>query len=259
VSVEGPRWSRHGWIVVALAVGAAWPASAVTGKARELVVQADQLQAAPDASNESARRAIALYQEAARLEPNSTEIQLKLADTALTVAAWTSEQDRLRWYQLGKSAAERAVALDPNDAEALFLLAAHRGQIASLQKDLGGLLVPQELERLLSRALVSNPRHARALHMMGMLLYRTPGPLRLLLKGSAGDAETYLVAAIEADPNFSEARLDLARYYATRGQTSQARTQVHAVLQMKSPTRPRAWREKHRPAAEALLRELPAE
>jgi thioredoxin-like negative regulator of GroEL len=119
--------------------------------------------------------------------------------------------------------------------------------------------VPQELERLLSRALVLNPRHARALHMMGVLLERTPAPLRLLLKGSARDAEKYLVAAVESDPNFSEARLDLARHYASRRQTAQARAQIQAVLQMTSPTRPRAWREKHRPAAEALLRELPAE
>jgi tetratricopeptide (TPR) repeat protein len=245
-------------IVVALAVGAAWPVSAVTGRVRELVVQADQLQAAPNASDESVRRAIALYAEAAKLEPNSVEIQLKLADAALTAAAWTSG-DRLRWYQLGKTAAERAVALDPNDADALFMLAATRGQIASLQKNLGGVLVPQELERLLSRALALNPQHARALHMMGVLLERTPAPLRLLLKGSASDAEKYLVAAIEADPNFSEARLDLARYYASRRQTSQARAQLQAILQMKSPTRPRAWREKHRPAAEVLLKELPAD
>src|SRR5262249_9424779 len=110
------RWPRHGWIVVALAVGVASPASAVTGKARELVVQADQLQAAPNASDESVQRAIAFYEEAARLEPNSAEIQVKLADAALTVAAWTSG-DRLRWYQLGKTAAERAVALDQHDAE----------------------------------------------------------------------------------------------------------------------------------------------
>jgi tetratricopeptide (TPR) repeat protein len=244
--------------VAVLVAGAVWPASAVTGKARELVVQADQLQAAPDASDESLRRAIALYEDAARLEPNSVEIQLKLADAALTVAAWTSG-DRLRWYQLGKTAAERALALDQNNAEALFLFAANRGQIASLQKDLGGLLVPQELERLLSRALALNPRHARALHMMGVLLERTPAPLRVQLKGSAGDAEKYLLAAIEADPNFSEARLDLAKFYASRRQISQARAQLQAVLQMKSPTRPHAWREKHRPAAEALLKELPAE
>ena len=155
--------------MVALAVGVVWP---VVGRHRESARArraGRSAQAAPDASDESARRAIALYEEAARLEPNSTEIQLKLADAALTIAAWTSG-DRLRWYQLGKSAAERAVVLDQNDAEALFMLAAHRGQIASLQKDLGGLLVPQELERLLSRALALNPRHARALHMMGVLL-----------------------------------------------------------------------------------------
>ena len=165
--------------MVALAVGMVWPVWALTGKAQELVRQADQLQAASDpASDESSQRAITLYQEAAGLEPNSAEIQVKLADAALTVAAWTSG-DRLRWYQLGRAAAERAVVLDQNDAEAVFLLAAHRGQIASLQKDLGGLLVPQELERLLSRALVLNPRHARALHMMGVLLERTPAPLRL--------------------------------------------------------------------------------
>jgi tetratricopeptide (TPR) repeat protein len=258
VSVVGRRWPRHGWIVLVLAVTAAWPASAVTGKARELVAQADQLQAAPDASDESVRRAIALYEEAAKLEPNSVEIQLKLADAALTAAAWASE-DKLRWYQLGKTAAERAVALEPNDAEALFLLAANRGQIASLQKDLGGLFVPQELERLLSRALAANPGHPRALHMMGVLLERTPAPLRLFLKGSASDAEKYLAAAVDADPNFSEARLDLAKYYASRRQTAQARAQLQAVVQMKAPTRPRAWREKHRPAAEALLKELPAE
>jgi tetratricopeptide (TPR) repeat protein len=258
VSVFGRRWPHHGWIGVALALVAAWPASAATGKARELVVQADQLQAAPNASDESVRRAIALYEEAAKLEPNSVEIQRKLADAALTMAAWTSE-DKLRWYQLGKTAAERAVALDQNDAEALFLLAANRGQIASLQKDLGGLFVPQELERLLSRALASNPRHARALHMMGVLLERTPAPLRLSMKGRASDAEKYFVAAVEADPNFSEARLDLAKHYASRRQTAQARAQLQAIVQMKSPTRPRAWREKHRPAAEALLKEQPAE
>ena len=95
--------------------------------------------------------------------------------------------------------------------------------------------------------------------MMGVLLERTPAPLRLSLRGSASDSEEYLLAAIDADPNFSEARLDLARHYASRRQTAQARAQLQAVVQMKSPTRPRAWREKHRPAAEALLKELPAQ
>jgi hypothetical protein len=38
-------------------------------------VQADQLRADPNESDESSQRAIALYQEAAKLEPDSVEIQ----------------------------------------------------------------------------------------------------------------------------------------------------------------------------------------
>jgi tetratricopeptide (TPR) repeat protein len=250
--------SGRAWIAGALVVGVLWPTSAFSGRAQELVQQADQLQGALNPSDESLQRAIALYEEAARLEPSAAEIYVKLADAALAMGAWATG-DRQRWYVRGRNAAERAVALDKENPEALFLLAAHTGQIARLQKDLGGLLVPRELQRHLSRALALNPRHSRALHMMAMLLRKTPGPLRLLLTGKASEAEKYLLAAIDADPNFSEARLDLAQYYESEGRVNQARAQAQAIVSMKSPTRPRAWREKHRPAAETLLKTLPAQ
>jgi tetratricopeptide (TPR) repeat protein len=246
------------WIVMAVAISVLWPTPAVAGRAQELVRQADQLQGTLTPSDESLERAVALYEEAARLEPNTAEIYVKLADAALTMGAWTTG-DRQRWYGRGRQAAERAVALDKENPEALFLLAAHIGQMASLQKGLGGLLVPRELESHLSRVLALNPRHSRALHMMGMLLRKTPGPLRVSLSGNASDAEKYLIAATEADPNFSEARLDLAQYYVSEGRLPQARAQAQAIVKMTAPTRPRAWREKHRPEAEALLKHLPAE
>jgi hypothetical protein len=232
-----------------------WPASALATRAQDLVLKADGLRDAPDASDESLRRACALYQEAVALEPASVPIHVKLADVAMSIGE-SATTDRRRWFEIGHNAAERAVALDKDNAHAVFLLAAHRGQLANLQKDLGGLLVPSTLERLLLRVLTLNPRHARALHMMGMLLLKTPGPLRVSLKGSSGDVEKYVLAAIEADPAFSEARLDLAQHYAAHGKIAQARAQAQAVVQMTPPARPRAWREKHRPAAEALLKEL---
>jgi tetratricopeptide (TPR) repeat protein len=245
-------------IVMAVVIGVLWPTPAVAGRAEELVRQADQLQGSPTPSDGSLQRAIALYEEAARLEPNAAEIHVKLADAALTMGTWTTG-DRQHWYGRGRQAAERAVALDKENPEALFLLAANIGQMAALQKDLGGLLVPRELERHLTRVLALNPRHPRALHMMGMLLRKTPAPLRVSLSGKASEAEKYLIAATEADPNFSEARLDLAQYYVSEGRLPQARAQAQAIVKMTSPTRPRAWREKHRPAAEALLKQLPAE
>ena len=71
--------------------------------------------------------------------------------------------------------------------------------------------------------------------------------------------EKYLVAAIESDPNFLRSAPDLA-VLREPPLADCASTQIQARPQMTPPTRPRAWREKHRPAAGgALLRELPAE
>ena len=116
-----------------------------------------------------------------------------------------------------------------------------------------------DLEKHLLRALALDPRHARANHMMGMLLYRTPGPLRLLLAGKRDQVESYLLRSVESDPNFAEARLDLAQFYQETGRPAQARIQAQAILAMTDPSSRRVWMEKYRPAAEALLKTLPGQ
>jgi tetratricopeptide (TPR) repeat protein len=224
--------------------------------ASELVAQADRLVAVPDASPESLQQAVRLYGEAVALEPARADIRVKQATAALEAGDATTG-DPLRWYEIGAQAAERAIALDDGSAQAHFLLAAHRGQIA--KRRLVAPSIVGELETHLLRTLALNPRHARALHMMGRLLQDTPVLLRLYLKGSRADAERYLIASVEADPNFPQARLDLAEHYRSRGQIARARAQAQAVLDLTRPTNPRTWRETHRPAAEALLKKLPAE
>jgi tetratricopeptide (TPR) repeat protein len=238
-------------LVGALAVS---PALALT--ASELVARADRLVEVPDASLESLQQAVRLYGEAVRLEPARADIPVKQAAAALEAGDATTS-DPLRWYELGAQAAERAIALDDGNAQAHFLLAAHRGQIA--RRRLVAPSVVAELEAHLLRALALNPRHARALHMMGRLLQDTPWLLRPYLKGGRADVERFLVAAVEADPNFPQGRLDLAEHYRSRGQIARARAQGQAVIDMTHPTNPRTWRETHRPAAEALLKKLSAE
>jgi len=89
-----------------------------------------------------------------------------------------------------------------------------------------------------------------------MLLYRTPGPLRLLLVGKRDQVESYLLKSVESDPNFAGARFDLAKFYQETGRPSQARTQAQAILALTDPSPRRVWMEKYRPAAEALLKNL---
>jgi thioredoxin-like negative regulator of GroEL len=86
-----------------------------------------------------------------------------------------------------------------------------------------------------------------------MLLYKTPAPLRAFLEGKKSDVERYLTSAVKADPNFAPVRLDLAEYYIAENRPADARVHAKAILDMKTD---RARR--YRPAAEALLRRIPA-
>src|SRR5262245_57652665 len=105
----GRTW-RRGWIVVALIAAVAWPSSAVAASVPELLAEGDRLRATPEAREDDLQRAVALYEQAGALEPNSAEIRAKLSDAALLLGDWTTG-DPLRWYDLGEHAAERAVAL----------------------------------------------------------------------------------------------------------------------------------------------------
>lgn len=239
------RFQAVAAIVLALGVTAT---AAGAETARELVAEADRMIQRDAASLPAVERAIALYEKAAALEPSQTSTWVRIARAALHAGDLAGE-DALRWHDIGKPAAERAIALDRGNADGHFFLAAHRGHIA--KRRFAAPWIVRQLEEHLRSALDIDPRHSRALHMMGRLLRDTPGPLRLLLRGSKSEAEQYLRRAVEADPNFTAARLDLAEEYERTGQVREARAQAEAVLALRSP--------KHRTAAEALLKRLPAQ
>ena len=250
------RWLLAIIVTVQLGVIAS-PTRAAT--VQELVAEADQLAHADDASPATLQRAVGLYQDAARIVPGNARIQVGLAEAALD-AGGLAGPDALRWYETGQAAAERAIAIDAGLADAHFLLAANRGRAAKLRPPLEVRpSIVGALEGHLARALALDPRHARALHMMGMLLRDTPLFLRGYLTGKASAAPRYLIAAVEADSSFAEARLDLAEYYRSTGRVADARAHAKAVIEMSRGTPARLSREKYRAAAEAFLKTLPAE
>src|SRR6059036_1103838 len=122
-----------------------------------------------------------------------------MARACLALGDWQGKNKR-HWYERGERAAERALALKEDSADTHFFLAANRGNVVNLQPfwKVSPMIVA-DLEGHLRRALELEPRHARALHMMGILLDRTPGLLRLLLAGKKAQVEDYLKRAVEAD------------------------------------------------------------
>jgi tetratricopeptide (TPR) repeat protein len=227
--------------------------SAFAATAPELVTQANHLAQADDGSGDTLRRAVELYERAARIDPRDATIHVKLAGACLELGI-IAKDGALAAFERGEQAARRAVQLDEKSADGYFLIAANRGRAVKLLPlwKVSPTIVGQ-LEKDVLRALALNPRHARALHMEAMLLYKTPAVLRAFLDGKKSDVERYLASAIEADPEFVPARLDLAEFYLAEHRPAEARAQVTAVLHMKTDRSRR-----YRPEAEALLRRIPA-
>ena len=245
--------------VLALCVSLApYPADAAT--VQELLEQGDRLTQTDEGFPDSFTRALALYEQAAALDPRNPLPYVRLARVYLALGDWLGK-DKPQWYERGEQAAERAVALKEDSADAHFYLAANRGNVVNLRPFWTvSPTVVADLEKHLLRALELDPRHARALHMMGILLDETPGPLRLLLAGKKEQVESYLTRAVEADATrYTYIRWSLVEFYRDAGRPAQARAQAQALLAMAGPVDRRMWVEKYRPAAEALLKNLAAQ
>jgi hypothetical protein len=242
--------------VVAIAAAAPLPAATVP----QLIEQGDRLQQDEEKFPQSFEQALTLYRQASAIQPEAAAPYIRIAEVCLALGDGVKEKDKsLAWYQQGEHAAEEAIQHQEKSADAHFLLAANRGKVVNLLpfwKMSPTILA--DLEKHLQRALALDPNHARANHMMGMVLYKTPGPLRLLLTGKRDQVEGYLLRSVKSDPNSAGARLDLAQFYKETDRPAQARTHAEAILAMQDSTPRRARNEKSRAAAEALLKSLPA-
>ena len=247
-------------IVFVIALVALLPAASLhASTAQELIAEGDRLLQAEEKFPASFEQALSLYRQVPPMQPETVISYLRVARVCLALGDGVKDNSRA-WYEQGEQAAEKAVSLQESSADAHFLLAANRGNVVNLLPfwKVSPTIV-EDLEKHLLRALALDPRHARANHMMGMLLYRTPGPLRLLLAGKRDQVESYLLRSVESDPNFAEARLDLAQFYQETGQPGQARIQAQTILALTDPSPRRVGMEKYRSAAEALLKTLPGQ
>jgi len=208
---------------------------------------------------QSLEEALSLYRQASTRQPETAAPSVRIAEVCLALGDGVKENEKsLAWYQQGEHAAEEAIQRQENSADAHFLLAANRGKAVNLLPfwKVSPTIVA-DLEKHLQRALVLNPDHARANHMMGMVLYRTPGPLRLLLTGKREQVEGFLLRSVELDPKSAGARLDLARFFQETDRPAKARIHAEAILAMHGSSSSHASIEKYRPLAQQLLKSLP--
>ena len=226
--------------VVTLAVV---PARAAAQTAAAHIALGDRAHAALNAPE-----ALRHYQEAIKVDPKSYEALWKATREAVDVGeASESDETRTQLYSNAELYARRAVEANPGDAEGHFHFARALGRKALSLGKSDRVKYAGDVRAHALEALKLAPKHAGALHVMGMWNYNVmslSGMQRFVAKRFLGgkvfdsanwdDAQRYMEESVRAEPNRLVHHLDLAKVYAARGDKDRARASFQAVVNGKA-------------------------
>lgn len=134
-------------------------------------------------------------------------------------------------FAKGLELAERAVALDDEEAAAHFAVFCNKGELLRLDGEkLSSVFEFRAVMRELDRTLALEPGHLKAMASKGILLMRLPR----MLGGDAEEGEALLRRVIARDPTAFASRLALAERCRTRGQLDEARAYAGRALEIAS-------------------------
>jgi tetratricopeptide (TPR) repeat protein len=153
-------------------------------------------------------------------------------------------------YDRGIDLAERAIALDPRNADAHYALFVNLGRKSERTSTVAQARSIGRLKELLARALELDPGHAHAWEAEGEMLMRLPW----LLGGSEPKGLEALEHAAELEPTWSKPPLRLAEHWWKEGERERARglaTKARDLARAESDS-------DNLGEAEALLREIDA-
>lgn len=213
--------------------------------------------AAGDREYASLKPATALphYEAAIAADAKNYEALWKASRTAVDIGEMEANADvRKQTYRNAEQYARRAVEANPADAEGHFHLARSLGRTALSLGKRERVKYAGEVRAHALQALERNPKHAGALHVMGMWnaeIMRLSGLQRFAAKNLLGgkvfgqanwrEAVRYMEAAVAAEPERIVHRIDLGEVYEDVGDKGKAREQYEfiaraAVLDAKDPT-----------------------
>ena len=161
----------------------------------------------------------------------------------------TTREEKLEAYDRGRQAGRRATELAPRDAAAHFWYATNTGRWGQTNGVVRSLFLLSTVREQLAIALELDPNLTGAYVVAGYVHYEVPG----LLGGDLDRAEESFRTALAQVPNFTAARVGLARTLAKKGKIAEARREAQAVLDEKSPSNVADWTVKDTRDARQLL------
>lgn len=237
--------------LVVLSLMAGWPAAPAAAQgpveqARALVERYHEDPARLDRARELLEAALARDPQVAVMI-ELARVQFLVGD----VRAATAEA-RLAAYERGREVARRAVELAPRSEDAHTWYAINTGRWGQTKGVMRSLFLLPTVRQELDIIFQLNPRSLRGHALAGNVLFEVPG----LLGGDRAKAEEHFRRALEIDPRFTAARVDLARLLIAAGRHDEARRELQRVVDERTPTSLADWTVKDRPRARQLLDEI---
>ena len=141
----------------------------------------------------------------------------------------TARDVRQEHFTRGQALAERAVALDDQNADAHFEVFCNMGELMRLDgESIRSVFALRRLLAELDRTLELSPDHLDAMSSKGTFLVRLPR----MLGGDATKGESMLREVLRRDPSAVNARLVLAKYVDGRGNRDEAISFATSALQI---------------------------
>ena len=164
----------------------------------------------------------------------------------------TTAEDKLASYDRGREIGQRAVELAPRSHDAHLWFAINTARWGETKGVLRSLFLLPTIRQELETLLELDPRSVRAHILVGNVLLEVPG----FAGGDRAKAEEHLKKALEIDPRFTNARVDLARVYIADARYADARRELQRVVSETRPSVIADWTMKDAPRARKLLESI---
>ncbi|WP_345163724.1 hypothetical protein [Pontibacter saemangeumensis] len=171
--------------------------------------------------------ALQLYEQVLELAPDNFEALCKASFLHCRIGErFTDETSKINHYLKAKQYAQRAYALNPDEAESNYVMALSTGCEAMISGPRQRLIDINEVKGFVDAALARDNRHAGAWHIMGRWYYKMANlnlaekiASKMLFDGVCGvatneDAAKALENAVTFDPGNIQYYYELASVYA---------------------------------------------
>jgi tetratricopeptide (TPR) repeat protein len=177
---------------------------------------------------------VAITEEILKRDPDNVQALIFLSRVWLTygyVKARTKDE-LIRVFENGKNAAEKAIEIEPGNADAHFFYVANLASLGDTKGLFNSLFMLPEVRRELETVLEIDPNHVNGLAMTGALYLYLPS----MLGGDLHISEVYLKRSISLDPHVSSAGLYLALNLKKQKKYEEALGVLRGILDDKNPS-----------------------